>query len=263
MKVDFKEKMKDLGFRVLRLVGVLLLIYVSMVFYMALTERRNAYPRAIAHEEARNAIKGHVQGITCTLSDGTILNGFQRGHGNSPVLLYYPDADEDCAQFIAEVDSIPGVTIASFNYRGSAENKGTPEHKTFIPDSKEILECADQISEAGVEFIAGRGSGAILAGIQQRQKTQTILIDPVLSIADAIAEKYRIFYPRFLIRAQEELPIQPIKNNANRTAVLLDRKSNETRSTRALEQLGPVKVFFREEKTLQQSMTSILQNKNP
>ena len=42
--------------RILRFAGILLVIYVSMVFYLALTERRNAFPRAITHNEAREAI---------------------------------------------------------------------------------------------------------------------------------------------------------------------------------------------------------------
>ena len=94
-------KIKDLAkgtlSRILRYTGILLLIYISMVFYLALTERRNAFPRAITHNEARAAIADKAKNINCTLDDGTVLEGFVVGNEHNNVLLYYPDADEDAA----------------------------------------------------------------------------------------------------------------------------------------------------------------------
>ena len=77
--MSLKQAAQNLGFRVLRLIGGLLLIYVSIVFYLALTERQNAYPRAITHKEAQAAIKATSKPLTCTLDDGIALEG-QRGY---------------------------------------------------------------------------------------------------------------------------------------------------------------------------------------
>ena len=93
--MKIKEFAKGTLSRILRYTGILLVIYVSMVFYLALTERRNAFPRAITHNEAREAIADKAQSISCTLDDNTILEGFVIGNEHNNVLLYYPDADED------------------------------------------------------------------------------------------------------------------------------------------------------------------------
>ncbi len=254
-------KKNILGFfsRILRFLGIIALLYVSMVFYLALTERRNAYPRAISHNEARAAIQNHAKNISCSLEDGTILNGFIAGDKNAPLLLYYPDADEDGAQFIAEVQSIPEVALATFNYRGSADNKGSPDHKTFGPDAKEIWECASQINGTQPAFAVGRGTGAILAAEQGNSQTNFILIDPVLSIADAISAKYRILYPKFLVRAPEVLPLERLGHHGSNVQIVLDRKFVEERAQHVVQKLSEAKVERRGGSTLQQTLVQILQ----
>ncbi len=214
---------KNLAAKLLRFVGILAVIYVSMVFYLALTERRNAYPRAIPHKEARAAIDGKAQGISCTLEDGTILEGWKLGEAGTPTLLYYPDADEDAAQFLAELDSNSEFMLITFNYRGSGSNKGTPSEKTFSPDSREILECASQVNGAAPKFIAGRGTGAIPAFNNSNRETRLILIDPVESIADALVYKYGFLYPKFLVRAGDTINTGKNGPSIDQIGILLDR----------------------------------------
>ena len=157
--MKIKELAKSTLSRILRYTGIFLLIYISMVFYLALTERRNAFPRAITHNEARTAIADKAKNINCTLDDGTVLEGFVIGNEQNNVLLYYPDADEDAAQFLAELDSLPGYAAATFNYRGSGNNKGTPSQETFEPDAQMIYECASQINGNAPKIVVGRGTG--------------------------------------------------------------------------------------------------------
>ena len=121
--MDMRKTVLNLGLRALRLAGGLLLIYASMVFYLALTERQNAYPRAITHNEAQAAIQKVSSTLTCTLEDGIALEGWSIGNAQDPSLLYYPDADEDAAQFLAEVQGIEGYNLVAFNYRGSANKR--------------------------------------------------------------------------------------------------------------------------------------------
>lgn len=203
------SSLKSFCLRVLRFVGALAVIYASMVFYLALTERQIAFPRAITHKEANSAISGKAQRISCTLEDGIILNGWQYGNSSSKVLLYYPDTDEDAAQFLAEIVPLENVTIVTFNYRGSGDNKGTPSSETFISDSKQIADCASQVYGKTPEYIAGKGIGAILTTTQVKypnfSKSNLILIDPIYSIADKITEKYRLLYPKFLIRTDIQM----------------------------------------------------------
>ncbi len=253
---------KALFFRVLRFIGVLALIYVSMVFYLAMTERRNAFPRAIFHKEANAAISGKAKGLSCTLNDGTLLGGWMLGKEKAPILLYYPDSDEDGAQFLAEIDSMPNVTLVTFNYRGSVENKGTPSQETYESDAKQIAECAAQVNKFGVSYIAGRGTGSILAAQQALTKNNSarlILIDPVFSIADAIADKYRVLYPRFLIRADVKVSEEQLQSIQSRAFVVYDRLQLKARTEKNLNKLNPSKIVFREGNPLRDVVQKNLQ----
>lgn len=254
MKV--KEAVLGTASRILRLAGIILVIYISMVFYLALTERRNAFPRAITHNEARTAIADKAKNINCTLDDGTVLEGFIIGNEHNNVLLYYPDANEDAAQFLAELDSLPGYAAASFNYRGSGNNKGTPSQETFESDAHMIYECASQINGKEPEIVAGRGTGAILATKKAKKDNFVVLIDPVLSIADAISEKYRFLYPKFLVRADIKIEKKEISATKN-IVILSDRARFSDRNHKVGQALEDVNLSKRGEKSLSEAIFSI------
>jgi hypothetical protein len=257
--MKIKELAKGTLSRILRYTGILLVIYVSMVFYLALTERRNAFPRAITHNEAREAITGKAKSINCTLDDGAILEGFVIGNENNDVLLYYPDADEDAAQFLAELDSLPGYAAATFNYRGSGENKGTPSQETFETDAQMIYECASQINGNAPQVVAGRGTGAILAS-KQANKNTVILIDPVLSIADAVSDKYRILYPKFLVRADVKIKKSDILTT-NNILILSDRARFSDRNHTVGQTLGIVNLKKRNAEPLSEAILNVIKRK--
>ncbi len=259
--MDIKKAALGIASRILRFAGIILVIYVSMVFYLALTERRNAYPRAITHIEAEEAIKNTAKAISCTLEDGTVLGGWSLGEPQKPVLLYYPDADEDAAQFLAEVLSLEFANMVTFNYRGSANNKGTPSAETFGADAQSIAECAAQINGKAPQFLAGRGTGAILAANQLSNGQHLVLIDPVFSIADAIADKYRLLYPKFLVRAKDSISVASLKSKLNQVTLLTDRKKFCDRNHTAIERLPGIVVENRENSSLKNTLTKILQFK--
>lgn len=246
--------------RILRFAGILLIIYVSMVFYLALTERRNAFPRAITHNEARAAIADKAKNISCTLDDGTLLEGFVVGNEQNNVLLYYPDADEDAAQFLAELDSLPGYAATTFNYRGSGNNKGTPSQETFETDAQMIYECASQINGRVPEIVAGRGTGAILATKHAKSTKTTILIDPVLSIAVAISEKYRILYPKFLVRADVKIDEKDILGKEN-VVILSDRARFRERTKDLKQRFEDLNEAKRTEETLSEAILNVILRK--
>jgi len=251
--------LKSTAFRLLRIVGILCVIYVSMVFYLALTERRNAFPRAIFHKEANEAIRDKAKALTCTLEDGTVLHGFSTGSENAKTLLYYPEADEDAAQFLAQIDTIPNVSIITFNYRGSGENKGTPSAETFEKDAEQIKECATQLNGNIPSYIAGRGTGAILAAQQSTKGSTTILIDPILDIASAIHQKYGFLYPKFLIRTTVHADTNKINAQGERTIVLIDRKQHEERTKEMIQVLKNARIVVREGESLQKALTNSLE----
>lgn len=254
--MDFKKTAIRFGARVLRFIGIIAVIYVSMVFYLALTERRNAFPRAISHVEAQKAIEGKASPITCTVEDGTILGGWAIGNSAQVSLLYYPDADEDAAQFLAEVEKIEGVSLLTFNYRGSANNKGTPSQEAFESDARAILKCASDWGGTP-EFIAGRGAGAILAAKQASNGQKLILIDPILSIADAISDKYGILYPKFLVRADVKMPGQNLAALTPKAILVLDRKKFRDRNHAIFNNLTNLDSLERGEKTLTRTLSII------
>lgn len=257
-------KIKELALgtlsRILRYAGILLLIYISMVFYLALTERRNAFPRAITHNEAREAIADKARAINCTLDDGTKLEGFVVGNEQNNVILYYPDADEDAAQFLAELDSLPGFAAATFNYRGSGENKGTPSQETFESDAQMIYECASQINGNAPKVIAGRGTGAILATKMVKKENITILIDPVWSIADAISDKYRFLYPKFLVRADVKIEKKDI-STSNNIVILSDRARFNDRTQAISQTIVGVNLSKRDSKSLSEAILDVITRK--
>lgn len=257
--MKIKDAVLGTASRILRFAGILLVIYVSMVFYLALTERRNAFPRAITHNEAREAITGKAKSINCTLDDGAILEGFVIGNENNDVLLYYPDADEDAAQFLAELDSLPGYAAATFNYRGSGENKGTPSQETFETDAQMIYECASQINGNAPQVVAGRGTGAILAS-KHANKNTVILIDPVLSIADAVSDKYRILYPKFLVRADVKIKKSDILTT-NNILILSDRARFSDRNHTVGQTLGIVNLKKRNAEPLSEAILNVIKRK--
>ena len=244
-----KNFLRNTLFRVLRIAGILLVIYVSMVFYLALTERRNAFPRAIYHKEANEAIQGKARPLTCNLEDGVSLNGFSMGNESDPVLLYYPEADEDAAQFLAQVEKLPGIHIVTFNYRGSAQNKGTPSEENFESDAKQILECASQVNGNAPQYLAGRGMGAISAINQSRAGQSIILIDPILDIADAISQKYKALYPKFLIRTQFKADANKL-SGLTHLSVIYDKKAVEQQTKAATTAIPDKMEFFRNGQSL-------------
>jgi hypothetical protein len=255
--IDF---FKNSFFRLLRIIGILCVIYVSMVFYLALTERRNAFPRAIYHKEANEAIRGKAEPLTCTLEDGVVLHGFSLGNQNDPLLLYYPEADEDAAQFLAQVDSIPNVSIVTFNYRGSGENKGTPSAETFEKDAEQIKECAIQVNGNIPKYITGRGTGAILAAQQSTKENITIFIDPLFDIASAIHQKYGFLYPKFLIRTNVKASLDKLSEQSLRAIVLIDRKQHENRTMEEIKQFPNIRKVKRGGESLQKSLTNLLKD---
>lgn len=236
--MNIKKKLLEFGSRAVRLALALLIIYASMVFYLVLTERRNAYPRAITHKESREAI-ALAETFTCKTGDGIELEGFGMGDKTKPVILYYPDADEDVAQFLAETAAAKNTYRIGFNYRGSGTNKGAPDEEKVLADAFQIAECVSRNSEllnGPAPIYSGRGTGAILAtkiragfhGLDQ----PIILIDPNISVAQKISDKYRALFPKFLVKSKLAMDEKDLKN----ALVLEDRSTAKLSNEEFLKQ---------------------------
>ena len=242
---NIKTLLKNSLFRLLRIAGILAIIYVSMVFYLALTERRNAFPRAIYHKEANEAIQGKVRPLICTLEDGIVLNGFSMGNESAPVMLYFPEADEDAAQFLAQVDTLPQINVVTFNYRGSAQNKGTPSEENFMADARQIFECASQVNGNTPNILAGHGMGAIPAAEFMDTGKTLLLIDPIFDIAESIAQKYKALYPEFLVRTSLKANTGKLAKYAENVYLIYDRKSSEQQTRKTAEKIQYRDSFVR------------------
>jgi hypothetical protein len=257
--MNFKQVLSGTISRTLRFIGIIAVIYVSMVFYLALTERRNAYPRAISHNEARAAIQESARTAECSLEDGVTLNGWIVGNNDAPALLYYPGADEDAAQFLAEMGTTDELRLISFNYRGNADNKGTPTQETFEPDARAIAECASQLAGGHVQYLAGRGTGAILAAEQLGNDQAIILIDPVESIAEALSRKYRFLYPKFLVRSTVRMPVKELSEKSKHVTILFDRKNERDAAHTVFQQISNSKVVERRGDTFKDALLKNIQ----
>lgn len=262
-KTQIVPKIKEFFLRALRLVGVFALIYVCMVFYLALTERQKAFPRAITHKEANAAIQGKAKSLSCTLEDGIVLGGWSLGSENDPILLYYPDAEEDAAQFLAEIEEIPGIQLVTFNYRGSGENKGKPSEDNFETDGSQIFECSAQVNGVEPPYVMGRGTGAILAAQQASNKkyaqtVQLIFSDPIFSIADAVSQKYRKLYPKFLVRSRVSVSQNIFDNIKKDPLIILDRKQFEHRTKDNIRIIKNKTIVSRDGETLNTTLRKAL-----
>ncbi len=202
--------LRDTSFKILRLLGIFAVLYAGIVVYLMLSERRVAFPRATADLKARTFIDASRHSAECRLQDGLVLHGWDI-HPDAPhTLVYFPDQNEDAATFLAEMNPAESIRLIAFNYRGSGgDNSGTPSEKSFARDAEDILKCA--LSLSGSVSLAGRGTGAIEAfNLAARPEVpRVILIDPVPSVAAAISDKYRVLFPRFLIRTQVHLQMIP------------------------------------------------------
>ncbi|HQB64510.1 MAG: alpha/beta hydrolase [Fibrobacter sp.] len=252
--MNIKKNLALIFFKTVRIIGLLLLIYACMVFYLILTERQHAYPRAISHTEAVAFIDTLAKPVTCILPDELILNGWTMGSDKKRVLLYFPDTEEDASQFLAETYPLEEM-IVTFNYRGSAGNKGKPSEKTFEKDAESILECALQIHPHPI--LIGRGTGAILASQLTKANDTLILIDPTPSIKASIADKYRLLLPSFLIRNKTEMKSLS-SLDSSLIIILQDRKNKITLSEKVSKQFPEIRRVSRDGKTLKQALQFIL-----
>jgi hypothetical protein len=227
-----------------------------MVLYFKLSERRLAFPRAEEHLTARNMLPDSAKRI-CTLPDGTILNGWVLNEKESKTLLYFPDNSEDAATFLAEIRSVKNVRLVSFNYRGSAGNKGKPEGDKFESDAHSIWECA---ADGQKMILAGRGTGSILALNLSQEKTtdKVILIDPTPSIAAKISDKYRLLFPEFLVHTKIAMKNR-VTSPPDGIIILEDKKEkrNLTKMTKN-KFLTSAKITDCKGKTLAAALTSLI-----
>ena len=218
--------LKSTLFRLLRILGILVLVYFSMVFYLMLTERQQAYPRAITHQESRKHIESTSIPIHCVLPDKTILNGWKSKHQSKKSILYYPDSEEDAAQFLASTNTLDFEVIA-FNYRGSAGNKGRASQQIY-PNL--IYACL---------LVA-----PIVASHRVTKDQLLILIDPIPSIKEQVNEKYRFLRPKFLIRDTTKL--KDLSTGNEKDILLIQDKIEKAKFTQnSIQNHKKVKVFSR------------------
>jgi hypothetical protein len=230
-------------FRLLRILGILAIIYASMVFYLKLSERHIAYPRAIENKAARAMLPGESE-RSCALGDGIVLQGWVLNDSASETLLYYPDNNEDAAAFLAEVSPIKNVRLIAFNYRGSAGNSGTPEAKYAAKDAHGIAECALASARGGTVVISGRGIGAAHALNEDISvhASQAILIDPAKSTAAEIHKKYGAFFPEFLA-GKGVFIHEPVNRPSRGIVILEDRRERSSLTAEVLQSLGSKAVY--------------------
>jgi len=192
---------KKFLFKILRMIGILALVYICLLLYMVLSERRLAFPRAEADKASEEALRDGA--LLCHVEDNKKLQGWVVNDSLSETVLYFADRGEDAATFLAHAKKIPGFRFVTFNYRGAAGSEGTPGEKFYAADIDAMVGCA----HADSPIFIGHGTGAIAAynSLAKGLGKRAILVDPVESFRSALSARYRIFFPEFLSRTQAKM----------------------------------------------------------
>ena len=192
---------KTFLFKILRMIGIVALLYICLLLYMVLSERRLAFPRAEADKASEETLRSGA--ILCHVDDDKKLQGWTVNDSLEETVLYFADGGEDAATFLAHAKKIPGFRFVTFNYRGSAGSEGTPGEKFYASDILAMAACA----RAESPIFIGHGTGAIAAynSLAKGLGKGAILVDPAESFRSALSTRYRIFFPEFLSRTKSEM----------------------------------------------------------
>lgn len=192
---------KRIFFKTLRFAAIIAIVYLCLVGYLLLSERRLSFARAESDKTSADTIKEYA--LRCQTKDGKWLQGWVSKDSLAPTVLYFADRGEDAATFLAHAMRIPGFRFAGFNYRGSAGSEGSPGEKHYAEDIRAMVGCANA---EGAIFL-GHGTGAIAAynSFKNDLGRGAVLVDPVESFGDALSSRYRVFFPRFLSRTKTQM----------------------------------------------------------
>ncbi len=195
------ETIKRFFFKTLRLAAVFALIYLCLLFYMAISERRYAFPRAQIDKASAESLEKYA--VLCRTEDDKKLQGWILGDSAPTTVLYFSDAGEDASTFLANAQKISGIRLVGFNYRGSAGSEGSPGEKFYESDIRSMARCAGSSDP----ILLGHGTGAIAAynSFASGLGKSAILVDPSESFGARLAERYRIFFPEFLSRTRTRM----------------------------------------------------------
>lgn len=195
------ETFKRLFFKTLRLVAVFAILYLCILFYMAVSERRYAFPRAQIDKDSAESLKENA--VLCPAEDGKNLQGWILNDSAPNTVLYFSDAGEDASTFLSNAKRISGIRLVGFNYRGSAGSEGTPGEKFYEDDIRSMIRCAGSSNPV----LLGHGTGAIAAynSFASGFGKKAILVDPSESFSARLAERYRLFFPEFLSRTKTRM----------------------------------------------------------
>ena len=191
---------KKFLFKLLRFAGIIAIVYASLVFYLLLSERRLAFPRAESDTVAEKLLEKNA--VICH-ADDALLQGWILNDSLPETVLYFADGGEDAATFLSHAKKLNGFRFVAFNYRGSAGSEGRPAEKHYADDISAMIGCAN----AANPIFIGHGTGSIAAynAFADRLGKAAILVDPAESFNATLSSRYRIFFPAFLGRTKARM----------------------------------------------------------
>lgn len=221
------ELLKKSFFKILRFAGIFAIIYASLLFYMLLSERRLAFPRAEADKAAEDILRDEA--VMCITDDGKRLQGWILNDSLPNTVLYFADGGEDAATFLANTKGSLAFRFVAFNYRGSAGSEGNPGETHYKSDIRAMIGCA----HAENPLFLGHGTGSIAAynSLTQGLGQAAILVDPAESFNSSLSSRYRIFFPAFLGRTRAKMDFQ---NATTAPAIII---ANDPRKKENLQKL--------------------------
>jgi pimeloyl-ACP methyl ester carboxylesterase len=190
--------MKPLRHGAVRLVGVVVLAYLTSCLYLYTQQRNLLYFPA--------ATQAGADGTNLALrNDGVVLRGWKLNPGRPRALLYFggnaealgPERDELKTMF-------PGRTIYLLPYRGYGASAGKPSEQALFSDATALFDFAQlqHISIAVVGRSLGSGVATYLAS--QRPVERMALVTPFDSLASVAKGHYPVFPIDLLLKDRYE-----------------------------------------------------------
>lgn len=167
-----------------------------------------------------------------------------------PVLLYFPDRDEEVSAFVQMALDIHGWRIVAANYRGFGKSTGVPSHSELQQDALALYDLATRGlgTQPQKVVVIGRGVGQALAFqvANQRFIDGLVLISPYNG-STWIHREYP-WAPGWLLSSTLESPTQPLRQKMpiRVFAGEDDRLATSTHAERLANDLGAdaqVRVF--------------------
>lgn len=180
--------------RLLRVLGIIVLVYVGICGLMFFTQESMIYyPQPRLNRAGVAVIKLETEA-------GPVLVSTRPVPGSDALIYFGGNAEDTSISLPNFSDTFPHYAIYLMHYRGYGGSAGRPSEEALFADA---LKLFDQVhAEHANVVVVGRslGSGVAVKVASERPLSQLVLVTPFDSLADAAAQAYPWLPVRLLMR---------------------------------------------------------------